>query len=177
MSDDEEDDDDDFKEAGSSSDGEEDPAAPSHADPMGIEARLLTFPTVAEPSPRCPLPRSHARHAASPALIRAHHAHALAGGVQEARYGEVRRRGRRPGEASISLPEESPHIPIPTHTHPGDRSAHARPPLSQAASMRIFGAEPLTVFKSNRDDPYITLPDSDDESEKQDDVIRDTGAR
>lgn len=42
--------------------------------------------------------------------------------------------------------------------------------------MRIFGAEPLTVFKSNKDDPYITLPDSDDESEKEDDVIRETGA-
>lgn len=41
--------------------------------------------------------------------------------------------------------------------------------------MRIFGSEPLTVFKSNKDDPYVTVPDSDDESEKEDDVIRDTG--
>lgn len=78
----------------------------------------------------------------------------------------------RRGGAAWVLP--SPIYPPPLHP-----SNICPPPPSlptQAASMRIFGAEPLTVFKSNKDDPYITLPDSDDESEKEDDVIRETGA-
>ena len=47
----------------------------------------------------------------------------------------------------------------------------------QVGTVRLFGSGPLTVFKDNKDDPYLTLPDSDEESERDDFVIRTTGAR
>ena len=46
---------------------------------------------------------------------------------------------------------------------------------AQVGVVRLFGSGALTVFRDNKDDPYLTLPDSDEESEREDFVIRDTG--
>ena len=44
----------------------------------------------------------------------------------------------------------------------------------QVGALRLFGSGPLTVFRDNKDDPYLTLPESDEDSEREDFVIRPT---
>ena len=60
-----------------------------------------------------------------------------------------------------------------------ERAPRARPACghAQAASLRIFGSGPLTVFRDNKDDPYITAPDAQDDDSEHELAIGDSGAR